>query len=285
MCPAVDCPETTAFVEKEPMNLATRLAAAPALVLAITGLTAASAHATTDPLSAEAVGALAQASCQLDPTAPLSAADLNPVVVAESDVTVIPGELTAHLVRADVNTSLGDVQECTFGVLHRDALLSQVAYDGTATLALGDGLGGSVASAVTDVELGNMGRGGHVDPTAEVPLNGFLVPTASVVEDPTYAFSIDRKALEVVPIAVDRPVKDAAGRLLNAQVKAAAQLEKKQVKAAKSKHSAKAVAAAQRAYDKRVAEAQAAYTRATAPKSVTRPVSHHVAVSGAISVA
>lgn len=265
------------------MNVITRLAAAPALVLAITGLTAGAAHATTDPLSADAIGALAYTSCQVDPTAPLSAADQNVVVVAESDVAIVPGEITAHLVRADVSTSLGDVQECTFGVVHRDALLSQVAYDGTATLALGDGLGGSVASAVTDIELGNMGRGGHVDPTTQVVLNGFLVPTDSVVEDPTYTFSIDRKAMETVPVAVSKTVQDSASRLLAAQVKAAAQLQNKQVKAAKSKHSAKAVAAAQRAYDQRVAAAQAAYDRATAPKSVTRPVSHNVAVSGSIT--
>ncbi|HEX2893015.1 MAG TPA: hypothetical protein VHO29_03320 [Marmoricola sp.] len=266
------------------MRLSSRLAAVPALTLAFAGLSMTTAHASTDPLSTDAVNALTVASCQLDPTVPLTLDEMAPVVVAETDVTVVPGEVTAHLVRADVTTSAGDVQECTFGVLHRDVLLRQVQYEGTATLALGDGAGGTVASAVTDLDLGNMGRG-RVDPTTEVPLEGFLVPTASVVEDPTYTFSVDRKALETVQIAAGRPVTQAADHLLAAQVKAAATQERKQVKAAKkTKHSAKAVAAAQRRYAARVATAQAAYHRATAPTSVVRPVSHQVTVTGTVSI-
>jgi hypothetical protein len=269
--------------EKDQMNLTARLAAVPALALAVTGLTVASAHATTDPLSVDAVNALVLASCQPDPTAPLGLDVLAPVVVGEADVAVVPGELTVHVVRADVTDSVGDVQECTFGVVHRDAQLKQVKYEGTATLAADDGLGGLAGSAVTTVDLGNMGKG-RVDPRTQVGLGGFLVPAADVVQDPTYAFSIDRLALEVVPIAVGRAQKDAAGRLLTVQLKAAAQLQQRQVKAARAKHSAKAVAAAQRAYAQRVAAAQAAYDRAVAPKSVTRPVSHHFAVAGSVSL-
>lgn len=264
------------------MRLSSRLAAVPALTLAFAGLSMTTAHAGTDPLSTDAVNALAVAGCQLDPTTPLTLEEMAPVVVAQADVTVVPGEVTAHVVRADVTTSAGDVQECTFGVLHRDALLKQVQYEGTATLALGDGAGGTLASAVTDLDLGNMGKG-RVDPTTEVPLEGFLVPTDSIVEDPTYTFSVDRTALEVVQIAASRSVQDAAARLLAAQTKAAATLQSKQLKAAKAKHSAKAVAAAQRGYAARVAAAQAAYHRATAPKSVVRPVSHLVTVTGSVS--
>lgn len=264
------------------MHLSSRLAAVPALALAFAGLSVTDAHASTDPLSADAVNAFAVASCQLDPTTPLTLEQMAPVVVAEADVTVVPGEITAHVVRADVTTSAGDVQECTFGVLHRDALLKQVQYEGTATLALGDGAGGTVTSAVTDVDLGNMGKG-RVDPTTEVALEGFLAPTDSVVADPTYTLSVERKALEVVQIAAGRSAKDAAAELLAAQTRLAAQVQSKQLKAAKAKHSVKAVAAARRGYAARVAAAQAAYDRATAPTSVVRPVSHLVTVTGVVS--
>jgi hypothetical protein len=247
------------------MTLSRRLAAAPALAVAFAGFALVPAHATTDALSADSVGSLAVAGCQLDPTAPLTLEQLAPVVLGESDLEVVPGELTAHVVRAQVNTTVaGDPQECTFGVVHRDALLPRVQYEGTATLSLDDGLG-NVYDAVTDIELGNMGKSSPVDATAEVPLAGFLAPLGGTV-DPTYSFSVDRKALEVVPIAVNRAQKNAAGKLLKAQTKAAAQLQKKQVRAAKAKHSAKAVAAANRAYAKRVAAAQAAVDRAPTPK-------------------
>lgn len=267
------------------MILTPRLAAAPALALAFAGLTLAPAHATTDPLATDAVTALAVTACQLDPAAPLTAEQLAPTVLGESDVEIVPGELTAHVVRAVVNTTAaGDPQECTFGVVHRDALLPQVKYEGTATLSLGDGLGGTVSSPVTDIEIGNMGRGSAVDPTTDVPLAGFLAPQGGTV-DPAYSFSVDRMALETVAIAVNRSQAHAAGKLLKAQTKAAAQLKKKQVRAAKAKHSAKAVAAADRAYAKRLAKAQAAYDRATGPKSVTRPVKHHFSVDGSVPLA
>jgi hypothetical protein len=266
------------------VNHRTRVPAAAVLALVLGGLGTTAAQADSAPLNATAVGDLAVANCQADPNAPLTAEEMAPVVVGESDVEVVPGELTAHIVRVDVTTSLGDVRECTFGVLHRDALLPQVQYQGTATLALADGLGATVASATTDVEIGNMGHGSPVDPTTEVPLAGFLVPLDVVATDPTYSLSLSRKSLEVVPIAVDRTVKNAAGRLLKAQTKAAAQLQRKQLKAAKSKHSDKAVAAAKRAYDKRVAAAQAAYVRATTPKTVTRPVSRDCSVDGSVAL-
>lgn len=258
-----------------------RLASAPALAVMIVGAILSPAGATTDTLSPEAVGELAVAACQVDPTAPLSLEDLAPQVVAESDVDVIPGEITAHLVRADVNVGGGDVQECTFGVLHRDALLPRVQYEGTVSLGLDDGT--TVWSADTDVEIGNMGIGSAVDPTTEVVLDGFLAPLDSVGTDPTYSISLQRKAIEAVPIAVNRAQKDAAGQLLEKQVKAAAKLEKKQLKAAKAKHSDKAAAKAKAAYDRRVAAAQAAYDRATTPKTVARPVSHPYTVSGSIT--
>lgn len=260
-----------------------RLAAVPALAVAITGLTLGPAQAGADALSDDAIGSLAVAACQVDPTAPLSLEDLAPVVVAEADVVVVPGEITAHVVRADVNTTDGGVQECTFGVLHRDALLPRVQYEGTATLSLGDGSGEEAYSADTDIEIGNMGVGSPVDPTTEVPLAGFVVPLDSVVEDPTYSVSLERKGIETVPIAVSRATQDAAGKLLKAQVKAAAQLQRKQVKAAKAKHSAKALAAAKAGYARKVAAAQAAYDRATTPKTVTRPVSHDYTVSGSVA--
>jgi len=265
------------------MTLTSRLVALPPLILALTGLSTGAAHATADALSTESVNTLAVASCQVDPTAPLE--DVNPTVVGEADIEVVPGEITVHVVRAVVTTSLGDRQECTFGVLHRDALLPQVQYHGEVTLALGDGLGATPYSAQTDIEIGNMGNSSPVDPTTEVALAGFVVPLGAVVEDPTYTVSVERKALEVVPIAVNRAEKDAAGRLLKAQLKAAKQLEKKQLKAAKSKHSEKAVAAAKRVYAKRVATAQAAYDRATTPKTVTRPVSHHLSATGSVAAA
>jgi hypothetical protein len=258
-----------------------RLAAAPALAVVITGAILSPARASTDALSPEAIGALAVAACQVDPTAPLALEDLAPQIVAESDVDVIPGEITAHLVRADVNVGGGEVQECTFGVLHRDALLSRVQYEGIVSLGLDDGT--TVYSADTDVEIGNMGIGSAVDPTTEVALDGFLAPLDSVGTAPTYSISLERKAIEVVPIAVNRAQKDAAGKLLAKQVKAAAQLEKKQLKAAKAKHSGKAAAKAKAVYDRRVAAAQAAYDRATTPKTVARPVSHPYAVSGSIT--
>lgn len=258
-----------------------RLAVAPALAVVIAGAILSPARASTDALSPEEVGALAFEACQVDPTAPLTLEDLAPTVVAESDVDVIPGEITAHLVRADVNVGGGEFQECTFGVLHRDARLSRVQYQGTVSLALDDGT--TVYSADTGVEIGNMGIGSAVDPTPEVALEGFLAPLGSVVTDPTYTISLNRKAIEIVPIAVNRAQKNAAGKLLKKQLKAAAQLEKKQLKAANAKHSEKAAAAAKAVYDRRVAHAQAAYDHATTPKTVSRPVSHLYTVSGSIT--
>ena len=266
------------------MILSKRLAAAPALAVAFAGLTLVPAHATTDALAIDAIGALAVQSCQQDPTTPLTLEQLAPTVVGEADVQVVPGELTAHVVRAVVNTTAaGDPAECTFGVVHRDALLPRVQYEGTATLSLDDGAG-HVYTAATGLEIGNMGKGSAVDPTAQVVLAGFLAPRGGTV-DPTYSFSVNRKAFETVPIAVNRAQHDAAAKLLKRQTKAAAQLQKKQVKAAKAKHSAKAVAAADRAYAKRLAAAQAAYDRATTPMSVTRPVSHNFSVGGSVPVA
>ena len=265
------------------MTLSKRLAAAPALAVAFAGFTLAPAHATTDALATDAIGALAVQSCQQDPATPLTLEQLAPTLVGESDVEIVPGELTAHVVRAVVNTTaVGDPAECTFGVVHREVPLSRVQYQGTATLTLDDGAGHTYAAA-TDIEVGNMGKGSPVDRTAEVVLTGFLAPQAGPV-DPTYSFSVDRKAFETVPIAVNRAQHDAAAKLLKAQTKAAAQLQRKQVKAGRAKHSAKAVAAANRAYAKRLAAAQAAYDRATAPMSVTRPVSHHFSVDGSVPV-
>lgn len=260
-----------------------RLALAPALAVTFVGLPLGGAQATTDPLATDAVGALAVASCQLDPLAPLTLEQLSPVVLGEADVEVVPGEITAHILRAAVSTSAGDTRQCTFGVLHRDAQLKQVQHLGTASLSLADALGGTVATVATGIELGNMGNGSPIDPTTEVGLGGFLTPLPEAVQDPTYTISLDRKSIQVVQIAVGRAEKDAAGRMLKAQVKAAAQLERKQVKAAKRKHSAKAVAAAQRAHDKRVAVARARYDRAIAPKTVSRPVRQHFTVTGSVS--
>ena len=266
------------------MNPTRRLAVVPALALAFAGLGTAAAHADSASLSKAAVDALAVANCQLDPTTLLTAGEMNPVVMGQSDEVVVPGEITAHIVRLDVTTSLGDVQECTTGVLHRDALLPQVQYEGTVTLSPGDPLA-PVAPVITDIAIGNMGHGSPVDPTTEVGLGGFLLPLSAVAADPTYAITLSRKSLEVVPIAVDRTVHDAADKLLRAQVKAAAKLQAKQLKAAKGKHSTKALAAAKKAYAKRVAVAQAAHDRATEPKTVTRPVSHDVSVVGSVALA
>lgn len=263
------------------MILSPRLAVAPVLALVAAGLTAGAAHATVDPLSTEAVDALAVASCQLDPLTPLTLEEMAPVVVGEADVDVVPGEITAHLVRAQVSTSAGDVQQCTFGVLHRDAQLKQVQHLGTVSLALVDTAGGETYGADTDIELGNMGKSSPVDPTTEVVLAGFLSPLAAI-DDPTYAISVDRKSLEVVQIATTRAAKNAAARLLAAQSRAAAKLLKKQTKAAKGKHSDKMLAAAQRNYDRAIAKAQARYDRAVAPKTVTRPVIENVTVGGSI---
>jgi hypothetical protein len=271
-------------LEEEPVIRSRRLALVPVLALAFAGTTTA-AHATTEALSSDAVGALVVASCQVDTETPITLEELAPQVLSEADVTVVAGELTAHIVRAEVNTVLGDTQECTFGVLHRDAQLARVQYEGGITLAVGDGIGGTAYASTTEVEIGTMGLRSPVDPTTEVPLEGVLVPLDEVVEDPTYTISVERKALEVVPIAVNRTVKDAAARLLRAQLKAAAQLEAKEVRAAGHQHSAKAVAAAHRSYDRRVAAAQAAYDRATSPKSVTRPVSHLYELTGSVALA
>lgn len=261
-----------------------RLALAPALAVAFGGLTTLPAVASSEPLSADAVTDLAVASCQLDPDAPLSAEELAPNVIAESDVEVVPGEITVHVVRAEVQTSADDVQQCTFGVLHRDALLKQVTYEGIATVALGDDLGGSLAESVTLVELGNMGKSSPIDPTTEVALGGFVTPLDATTEDPTYDVTLERTSIEVVQIAVHKAEKDAAARLLKAQLKAAEQLKKRELKAAAhGKNAEKRIAAAKKAYDRRVAAAQAAYTRATTPKTVSRPVGHTFSVSGSVT--
>jgi hypothetical protein len=260
------------------MNSAKRLVIAPAIAVAFAGLSVTSAHATaTEPLSDDAVDALALASCQLDPETPLTLDEMHPTVVAEADVEVVPDEISAHVVSAEVFTRLGDVQQCTFGVLHRDAQLKQVVYEGTVTLD-GDGLDGTVYTAATQIELGNMGKSSPIDSTTEVALNGFVAPLESLVEDPTYTVSVDRKSIEVVQIAVHKAQKDAAARLLAAQTKAADRLLKKQTHAAEGRHADKAIAAAHRAYDKRIAAAKAAYTRATTPKTISRPVTVNVPV-------
>lgn len=251
-----------------------RLALAPAVALGLAGLAAPAAHATTEPLSVDAVTALAVAQCQADPEAPLTAEELAPVVLGEADVEVVPGEITAHVVRFSVNPA--DPAECTVGVLHRDAQLAQVVYEGTAT----------VAGTVTEIELGNMGKSAPVDPTTEVVLPGALVPAADVVEDPSYAISLERTSLQTVAIAVHRGERDAAAKKQRREEKAAAVLLRKQQKAAgHGKGAAKALAKAQRAYEKKIAHAQAAYDRATAPKTVTRPVGEDYAVSGTVAKA
>lgn len=259
-----------------------RLVLAPVIAVAFAGLTATGAQADTEPLSEDAVNALAVASCQLDPLAPVTLEEMSPFVLAEVDVEVVPGEISAHVVTAEVLTSAGDVQQCTFGVLHRDTQLKQVQHVGTASLALVDTLGGTSYGVDTEIELGNMGKSSPIDPTTEVSLGGFLTPLESVVEDPTYAISLDRKSLQVVQVAPHKSQEAAAARLLKAQTKAADQLLKKQTKAAKGKNAAKVLAAAQRTHDKRIATAQAQYDRAVAPKSVTRPVSENYTVTGSV---
>ena len=266
------------------MILSKRLSLASAAALAIAGLAIAPAHATTDPLSPEALDALAVASCQADPEVPLTLEELSPVVLAEADIDVVPGGITAHVVRAEVNTALG-VEQCTFGVLHRDAQLKQVKHIGTVSLALVDTAGGTSYGVDTEVDLGNMGKSSPIDPTTEVSLGGFLTPLENVTEDPTYVISLDRMSIEVVQIAVHKAQKHAAARHLKAQEKAAAQLLRKQLKAGHGKHADKAAAAAQRVHDKRVAAAEAAYQRAVGPKTVSRPVKHNFTVTGSVAVA
>ena len=249
-----------------------RLAASSVLALGVAGLAAPAALASSDPLSSDAVAALAVAHCQADPANPVGVDELWPVVIGESDVDVVPGEITAHVVRLVV----GGNAECTVAVLHRDAQLKQVAYEGTAT----------VAGTETEIELGNMGKSSPVDPTTEVELPGSLVPLDQVTEDPAYEISLVRKSLQTVQIAVHRTEKDAAAKLLKRQTKAAAVLLRAQQRAAgHGKHAAKALAAAQKQYDKRVAQAQKAYAKATAPKTVTRPVGVAYDVAGTVAVA
>jgi hypothetical protein len=265
------------------MSFIERLAVAPALAVAISGLTLTAAPATTEPLPADAVEALAVASCQLDPSTPLTAEEMNPVVLAQADVEVVPGEITAHLFRAEVATSAGDTQECTFGVLHRDVQLKQVQHVGAATLARVDEVAGTTQSVSTEIGLGNMGHGSAVDPTTELSLRGFLTPLDQAGTDPTYTISLHRKSIEVVQIAAHQDEAKAAAKLLKRQLKAAAHLEKKQLKAARGKHSDKAVAVAKRVHDRKVAAAQAAYERATTPKTVSRPISRAYTVTGSVS--
>lgn len=262
-----------------------RLVLAPALAVAFACLAVTGAQADSAPLSEEAVNALAVSSCQLDPLVPLTLEEMSPVVLAEVDVEVVPGEISAHLVRAEVLTSAGDVQQCTFGVLHRDAQLKQVQHVGTASLSLVDTPSGTSYGVDTEVELGNMGMSSPIDPTTEVDLGGFLTPLENAVEDPTYVISLDRKSLQVVQVAVARSQEAAAAKLLKSETKAATRLFKKQAKAAKGKHADKVLAAAQRTYDKRIAVAQAKYVRATTPKSVTRPVSVNHTVTGSVAQA
>lgn len=253
-------------------RLTTRIALLPALALGATGLIAPSAHADSTPLASDAITALAVTYCQADPAAPLTAEQLAATVAGESDVDVIPGEITAHVVRLDIAGG----SECTLGVLHRDAQLKQVTYEGTATI---DG-------TATEFSLGNMGKSSPVDPTTEVALAGSLVPAAEVTTDPAFEITLTRKALQSVPIAVNRDAKNAAAKLLKRQTKAAATLLRKQTKRA-DKHSGKgadkALAAAQKSYDKKIAAAQAAYDRATTPKTVTRPVGVDFTVAGTVA--
>lgn len=253
------------------MKYLKHLAIAPVLALGLVGVAALPASADTNPLSEEAVGALALAHCQADPELPVTLEELAPVVVGQSDVEVVPGEITAHVVRLEV---AGGESECTVGVLHRDVQLAQVVYEGTAT----------VAGVVTEIELGNMGKSAPVDPTTEVDLGGVLVAAADVVEDPAFEITLTRKSLETVQIAVHRSAKDAAAKLLKAELKAAAQLEKKQIKAAgKGKGAAKAIAAAQKAHDKKVAAAKAKFAKSTTPKTVVRPVGADYSASGTVA--
>jgi hypothetical protein len=269
------------------MNLILRLALVPAVAAAVAGTTMSAAHASTEPLSVDAVDALAVASCQADPTVPLTLEELSPQLVAETDVDVFPGEISVHLVRAVVNTtSAGDVQEeCTFGVLHRDAQLKQVQHVGLVTLARADADAVTLSSVATEIGLGNMGKSSPIDPTTEVSLGGFLTPLEDAVVDPTYEISLNRKSIQTVTIAVHRAEKAAAAHKQKRQEKAAALLLKQQTKAAHGKHSERLLSAAQRTYDKRVARAEAQYARATTPKTISRPVAEHVSMSGTISAA
>lgn len=249
----------------------TRLTLVPAVVLGVTGFTA-PAFSTADPLADDAVAALAVEHCQPGGDVPLTADELAPVVIGTVDVEVVPGEISAHVVRLAV--TVGEPAECTVAVLHRDAALARVSYVGSAV----------VGGVETEIELGNLGKGAPVDPTTEVALPGSLVPAAEVVDDPAYDISLVRKSLQTVPIAVNRTQKDAAARLLKAKTKAAATLLRKQERAAgKGKGAAKALAAAEKSYDRRLARAQAAYLRATTPKTVTRPVGVDYSVSGTVA--
>lgn len=248
-----------------------RLTLVPAVFLGLTGLTA-PAFGTADPLADDAISALAVEHCQPGAEVLLTAEEIAPVVIGTADVEVVPGEITAHIVRLEVNA--GEPAECTIGVLHRDAQVAQVVYEGTAVLGGTESL----------IELGNMGNGAPVDPTTEVTLPGSLVLAVDAVEDPAYDVTLVRKSLQTVPIAVNRAQKDAAVRLLRAETKAAAQLLRKQQHATgKGKGAAKALAAAQKNYDRKVAAAQARYTKATTPKTVTRPVGVSYSVSGAVA--
>lgn len=247
-----------------------RLATTSALAIGAAVLAAPAALATADPLAGDAVTALAVAHCQADPDNPLGAEELAPVVLGESDVEVVPGEITAHLVRLEI----AGTAECTVGVLHRDAQLAQVAYEGTAT----------VAGTETEIELGNLGKSAPVDPTTEVELPGSLVPIEEVADDPAYDISLVRTSRQTVQIAVSRGDRDAAAKQAKREAKAAADLLRKQQRAAAhGKHADKALAAAQRQYDRRMAAAQKAYEKATAPRTVTRPVEVDYAVSGTVA--
>lgn len=249
----------------------TRLALVPVVVLGVTGFTA-PAFSTADPLADDAVAALAVEHCQPGGDVALTAEELAPTVLGTADVEVVPGEISVHVVRLEV--SIGEPAECTVAVLHRDVALARVAYTGTVL----------IGGVETVIELGNMGKSAPVDPTTEVALPGSVVPSADVVDDPAYEVSLVRKALETVPIAVNRSQKNAAARLLKAETRAAAVLLRKQLHAAgKSKGAEKALAAAERNYDRRIARARAAFERATAPKSVTRPVGVDYTVSGTVA--
>ena len=268
------------------MNNLKRLALLPALAVTAAGLSMAPAGATTDGLSPEAIDALAVASCQLDAANPLALEELAPEVLGTADVDVVTGEITVHVVRAKVNTTTaGDPQQCTFGVLHRDAQLKQVQHVGNVSLDLVDlvdSVPAATYGAVTEIGLGNMGKSSPIDPTTEVALIGFLSPL-EVDEDPTYTVTLTRKSLQEVQVGASHAETKAAARLLKKQLKAAAQLEKKQLKAAHAKHSEKAAAAAKASHDRRVAAAQRAYAKATSPKTILRPVGVAITpVSGSV---
>ncbi|MBO9524246.1 MAG: hypothetical protein J7518_22125 [Nocardioidaceae bacterium] len=87
-----------------------------------------------------------------------------------------------------------------------------MAYEGTATLSVGDGLGGTLAESATDIELGNMGKSSPVDPTAEVALGGLLTAIDATTEDPAYDYDKRIAAAEAAyrrattPKTVSRPV-------------------------------------------------------------------------------